>query len=369
MGGLCVVPTLDDLLAADPDAFVAAHADIAVVNLACARGLPNCNEDAFPEYLALLDTIAEAVTKQIERSWRLFKLKPQEFNHSENVFRVYAMEYVFRAQFGIKYDPKVREATATGKPWTTTDSTEIFINGLLGDKRTGTCSSLPTFAIAVGRRLGYPLHLILVPNHTLYRWDDGKEVFNLQPHEAGSEVKPDEYFHRWPRQWTVDDCRMNERTKVWLHPLTPRKEVSKFLCNRALVLRDTRHYTEAMEAIRAAERFDPVNPACADLEFSIQHGMSGGDVNALVNGTGAPVIQGGSLGRSQPLMPTQFIGSPPVSHDKIREQRDFAEEHYRLVNLINQSNRNRSPQHPNGNPPTEPLPRQLNQVLQNRKGH
>jgi hypothetical protein len=54
---------------------------------------------------------------------------------------------------------------------------------------------------------------------------------------------------------------------------------------------------------------------------------------------------------------------------KVREARDFDEEHARLVRLINESNRNRSPQHPNGNPPTEPLMRQLTRLLQSWKGH
>jgi hypothetical protein len=385
-----VLPSLGDLLTADADDFIARHTDIAAVNLACARGLPNCNESAFPEYLTLLDTIAEAVKKQTEKSWRLFKVKPHEFNHSENVFRIYTMEYVFRALFGIKYDPKVREATATGKPWTTTDSTEICINGILSDKRTGTCSSLPTFAIAVGRRLGYPLKLILVPNHTLYRWDDGKEVFNLQPNVAGGEVKPDAFFYTWPRLWDDTDRRINARTKVWLHPLSPRQEVSKFLCNRALILRDTKRYPEALEAIRAAERFDPINPACADIHLSIELSMVGSRASSRKCETVTPALQGGSFqifGSMQPAIVGIWVPSPgtsvdsfapvkpssgsiaPRRDDKQHAERNFAEEHYRLVNLINESNRNRTPQHPNGNPPTEPLLRQLTKLPQKRKGH
>jgi hypothetical protein len=228
----------------------------------------------------LLDTIAEAVKKQTERQWRLFKLKPQQFNHSENVFRCYTMEHVFRVQFGIRYDPVVRDAAKNPGPWRPADSSEVFIHGILSDKRTGTCSSLPTFAIAVGRRLGYPLKLILVPNHTLYRWDDGKEVFNLQPTEAGGEVKTDEYYHTWPRKWNDIDHEFNRRTKVWLHPLTPRKEVSKFLCNRALMLRETQAHREATIAIRAAERFDPTNPACGDIYQNFGLTMATGAVNS-----------------------------------------------------------------------------------------
>jgi hypothetical protein len=232
------IPSLQELLATDLEQFVAQYPDIGAVNLACARGLPNADESAFPMYVALLDTIADVVQRQTERSWRLFQLKPGQFYNSENVFRVYTMEHVFRVQFGIRYDPVVREVTESGRTWHPTDSAEVFIHGILSAKRTGTCSSLPTFAVAVGRRLGYPLKLILVPNHTLYRWDDGKEVFNLQPTEAGGDVRSDEYFHTWPRAWDENDFALNARTKVWLHGLTPRQEVSKFLCNRAILLRE-----------------------------------------------------------------------------------------------------------------------------------
>jgi hypothetical protein len=273
------LPTLNELLTADPDQFVAKYTDIGAINLACARGLPNCDDSEFPKYMALLDTIADAVRRHTERSWRLFKLKPAVFNHSENVFRLFTMEHVFRVQFGIRYDPVVREATKNGKPWNTSDSTEIFIHGLLGPKRTGTCSSLPTFAIAVGRRLGYPLKLILVPTHTLYRWDDGQEIFNLQPTEAGGELYPDEYFHQWPRPWDEIDRQINARTKVWLHSMTPRQEVSKFLCNRAIMLRQIKRYAEAFQSLDAAERFDPVNPATADIRCHMEQRMMTGLVS------------------------------------------------------------------------------------------
>lgn len=408
------VPTLDDLLTADPDQFVATYTDIAAVNLACARGLPNCDESEFPKYLALLDTIAEAVRRQTEKNFRLFKLKAAQFNNSEGVYRLYTMEHVFRIQFGIKYDPVVREATKNGGSWNTTDSTEIFVHGLLSAKRTGTCSSLPTFAIAVGRRLGYPLTLILVPNHTLYRWDDGKEVFNLQPNETGGEVKSDEYFYEWPRKWNDVDHQMNARTKVWLHSLMPKQEVSKYLCNRALMLRETRRYDEAIQALDAAERFDPINPACTDIRISIEYVMAGGDIPAFLSGNGPKFLGGSGVSSTMPSLPpgtdpksfSCIVGGPtspwveplqqglktcslgpPVSSfvatsgdhpsprqsslvvdARVQEAQDFSLEHARLVQLINESNRNRSAKHPNGNPPTEPLFRQLTQMLLNRKG-
>jgi hypothetical protein len=163
----------------------------------------------------------------------------------------------------------------------------VFIHGILGPKRTGTCSSLPTFAVAVGRRLGYPLKLVLVPHHTLYRWDDGTEVFNYQHTEAGGQVQPDGYYHTWPRVWDEEDHRLNERTQVWLHSLTPAKEASKFLCNRAILLREVGRHPEALAALAAAERFDPINPACPDIRLSVEYAMAKGLIPSPHPGAGA----------------------------------------------------------------------------------
>src|SRR5712691_3376788 len=155
--GICV-PSLADILAANPDEFIAAYTDIAAVNLACAVGLPKSEDIDFPKYLSLLDTMAAAVRRQTEKSWRLFKIKPAEFDHSENVFRVLTMEHVLRVQFKIKYNSHVWEKTKNREDWNTADSSEIFIHGILNENnRTGTCSSLPVVSVAVGRRLGYPL--------------------------------------------------------------------------------------------------------------------------------------------------------------------------------------------------------------------
>ncbi|MCA9110526.1 MAG: hypothetical protein KDA52_11285, partial [Planctomycetaceae bacterium] len=176
----------------------------------------------------------------------------------------------FRRRFGIRYDDKVKETIEQGRRWNTSDSSEVFIHGILSKKRTGTCSSLPTFAIAVGRRLGYPLKLVLVPNHTFYRWDDGDEDFNYQHTEAGGDIHPNEYFHEWPVKWKYEDFRMNERTKVWLHSMSPKQETSKFLCNRAILLITTRRYDEALQAVDAARRFNPDNPACSSIREEIE---------------------------------------------------------------------------------------------------
>ena len=269
------IPTLGDLLTADPDRFVTRYTDIAAVNLACATGLEGSEEIDVPEYLRLLDEMAAAVRKRVEVSGRLFKLKPAEFHHSENVFRVLTMQHVLRVQFGVRYNPAFEHLTPelTERDDWTRDSGDIFIHGILGPRRIGTCSSLPTFAIAVGRRAGYPLKLVRVPNHTFFRWDDGNEQFNIERTPAGSMVRSDAYYYEWPHPWDDGMRALNDECRVWLHSMSPRQEVSKFLCNRALQLRSEGRHREALDAIDAAERFEPTNPACGSIEFSILQEM------------------------------------------------------------------------------------------------
>lgn len=111
LGLLSPIPSLHELVHLAPDRFVVKYTDIAAVNLACARALPNADESEFPQHLNQIDTIADAVRPEAERSWRLFKLKPAQFNNSEAVFRLSTMEHVFRVRFDFasSYD--------MSKPW------------------------------------------------------------------------------------------------------------------------------------------------------------------------------------------------------------------------------------------------------------
>jgi hypothetical protein len=95
---------------------------------------------------------------------------------------------------------------------------------------------------------------------------------------------------------------MNSRTKVWLHSMTPRQEVSKFLCNRAILLRHEQRFQEALRALGAAERFDPDNPAPAEIRRHMEQLISGGKIwflfhkNPMVDAVGTqPIISSAPL--------------------------------------------------------------------------
>ena len=74
--------------------------------------------------------------------------------------------------------------------------------------------------------------------------------------------------------------------------MTPKQEVSKFLCNRAIFLRDIGRYQEATRALDAAERFNPLNPACADIRFTLPNPIN---VRSLASPLGESVLISNAL--------------------------------------------------------------------------
>lgn len=273
------LPTLQDIITVDPDEFVAKYTDIAAINMACAVGLPRSEDIDIPKYLGRLDAMAVWLRQKTARSWHVYENDPAKWNHSKNQFRVMLMLRFLHAQFGVHYNPE-RDGGFKHDP---SDSGDVFIHGLLSERRTGTCGSLPVFAAAVGRRLGYPLKLVKVPEHLIFRWDDGTERFNVEYSGDGSSIHEDEYYHSWPVKWDDELHALNARYGVWLTSLTPRQEVAKCLETRLVALDHLGRTEEALECLRVVERFNPANPYYHGIRVNLFARMRGADNLPWVN--------------------------------------------------------------------------------------
>jgi hypothetical protein len=90
-----------------------------------------------------------------------FHSKPAEFRNSEAYFRMVVLATVLQQDCGIRYSPNraspVGKGEADDKFYA--DSHYVFLHGLTGEMKSGTCCSLPVLYVAVGRRLKYPLSL------------------------------------------------------------------------------------------------------------------------------------------------------------------------------------------------------------------
>lgn len=143
------------------------HTDIALLNLSCAQHLPGAGEINISNQLATLDQWAKHVQTETERHLYRFRANPQEYYGSEGYFRMLMMAVVFYEDFNIRYNPERMSIPETINPDDRffADSRDVFLHGLLGDRRMGTCSSMPVLYAAVGRRLaGYsriPLCVLL----------------------------------------------------------------------------------------------------------------------------------------------------------------------------------------------------------------
>ncbi len=174
--------------------------DIARMNLLCAQGLVGAEEMNITQSLATLDEIAARVQSETKRHLYRFQRNPAEFENSEGYFRMIMLAVVLAEDFHVKYAPnKIKSAAEAhlGDGFFG-NAEDVFLYGLTGPKRQGTCSSLPVLQVAVGRRLGYPLKLVTTKGHLFVRWEDAKERFNIEAAGNGVNRFSDDYYRHWP---------------------------------------------------------------------------------------------------------------------------------------------------------------------------
>jgi Transglutaminase-like superfamily len=230
--------------------------DVALGNLLCAEGLPGAHGLDVPSCLTQLDRMAKRVEEETDRHWHHFRKQPEEFNQSEGYFRLLLMAVVLQEDFSIRYNPErirtVGDFEANDQFFA--DARDVFLNGLLaGERRMGTCASLPVLYVAVGRRLGYPLKLVPSKNHLFVRWEDSRERFNVDATAQGMNLHDDNHYRRWP----FPISREEEQTFGYLKSLTPAEELTTFLALRGHCLLAAGRVPEAIAAHEAALRFSP----------------------------------------------------------------------------------------------------------------
>ena len=108
----------------------------------------------------------------------------------------------------------------------------------------------------IGRRLGYPIKLVLAKDHCFCRWDgpDG-ERFNVEATSPGFNSMPDEHYRTWPKP--ITELELNNGW--YLRNLAPREELAFFLQQRGTCCLDN-FLTLRVEAFCYARRLTPDYP-------------------------------------------------------------------------------------------------------------
>jgi hypothetical protein len=231
--------------------------DIAEVNLLCATGLPGSENFDIQEGLKTLDHWADSVQSETARNFHRFKTTPGEYESSEAFYRMGMLVTVLQQDLGIRYNPDLidvpeNDAAKLNRAFLT-DSSNMFLTGVLGRRRLGSCSSMPVLYVAVARRLGYPVKLVLAKDHVFVRWDgsDGT-VMNIEGTNHGIVAHSDDYYREWrhiSREEIADGLSLKS--------LSRGEELATFLITRSGTLAFHDRIPEAVTAASEASRLWP----------------------------------------------------------------------------------------------------------------
>ena len=261
-----------------------ADIDIARLNLLAAEGLPGAEGLDVDATLAELDRWAAHVKFETDRHLYKFRDAPQEYENSEAYFRMLMLIVAMQADLGVHYNPdRIDEPDFT-------NAKDLFVHGMIGDDNGGTCVSMPALYIAVGCRLGYPLHLVVTKGHVFARWDDPAtgERFNIEGTNRGLGTPDDERFRNWPHRLTEA-----ESNNDWfLRSLTPAEAFAVFLMQRGHCLEDTGRLPDAQVAYAMAHRLAPKSPEAIQYLVKVVRGepraKAGVDPKAIASGQRDP---------------------------------------------------------------------------------
>jgi hypothetical protein len=258
------VATLEDLIQLTPERLI--DVEIARLNLICGEGL--ITGEPLSAQLTRLDQWAERVKSETARNWHLYERNPKEYERSPGFFKMVMMGVVLAEDFRVQYDPARRSdsgAASVGDGFFAQPQ-RVFLHGLLGPERMGTCSSMPVLYVAIGRRLGYPLKLVSTKGHLFVRWEGQGERFNVEVTGHGVNRFSDEYYLTWPFTVSTEEVQ----AEGYLKSLEPTEELAVFLSIRGMCLLEAGKASEAKESFAKAARFAPRVQSYAALASSAE---------------------------------------------------------------------------------------------------
>lgn len=232
----CVYERAEQLLALTE--YELAAVDPAEMNLLVAKGIPSLANLDIPHYQAILDSWAADVQARIPRSELLFWQSPEDWKNDVNFFRLLVVCEYLDTEQRIRY----KESHLDLRSVRYTNPSDLFINGVI-DTREGTCGNLAVLHVAIGRRLGWPVHLACAGSHFICRYDDGHIVHNIETTRTDAAG-----FVSWTDEEYMERFRIRPiavKTGSDLTALTAGQMLGAFFGLRARHFMDTNHIRQA----------------------------------------------------------------------------------------------------------------------------
>ncbi|OGV63917.1 MAG: hypothetical protein A2498_09625 [Lentisphaerae bacterium RIFOXYC12_FULL_60_16] len=256
--------TLDELLALSSDQLE--KVDIARINLLCAVGLRGSEKLDVEQCIRTLDAWASNIDWQTKRNFHRFREQPSEYSNSIAYYRMGMMGTILVQDMQIQYNPKLEEKqhneSIPGRSiqqWNAffSDSRDVFLHGLVTDRRYGTCASMPFLYVAVSRRLGYPVYVAARKYHLYARYEEDGKHLNIEATEnQGFSTPTDEEYRDMGYLMTDEEIR----ECGWLRPLSNKEVLGVCLQIRASCLRSMKRYDDEVATLTQARRYVPDTP-------------------------------------------------------------------------------------------------------------
>lgn len=151
--------------------------DLALANWLVIADLPPYKDLTRDQYFAMLDETTNRVRGMIEQA-RRNPLMAGDLNDPARLAHVFCSAMI---ALGIDYVDEFKvytEGPGDALPLYR-DADNVFIAGLLKTRK-GSCVSMPMLYLVVGKRLGLPVHLVNVGQHTFIRWEQPGYRMNIE---------------------------------------------------------------------------------------------------------------------------------------------------------------------------------------------
>jgi regulator of sirC expression with transglutaminase-like and TPR domain len=143
------------------------------------------------------------------------------------------------------------------------DGTHGLLSKTLQTRR-GNCLGLSTLHLAIGLRLGLPVHMVNVPRHVFVRYADDETRVNIECTAGGA--RKNDQFYREEHQVTPD--------QPYLKDLSIRQAIAILLYNSGQLWQDRDGDNKALADYETASELDPTQPKAHLLRSEMLRRMS-----------------------------------------------------------------------------------------------
>jgi Transglutaminase-like superfamily len=218
------------------------NVDLLEMNIAVAKGIPGLEKLDYNHYRQIIDGWTDQFRRWLPTVEYAFHQSPKEYKNDINFFRLGMLAQFLDQKIGVHYVEEQKqvqlEAKARGKKAEIkyTNPRDLLIYGLI-DAKQGTCVTMPTLHVIIGRRMGWPVGLACIGSHYICRYDDGKVIYNIEATDTGrggfAASSDKEYLDKHELSKKAVDSGSD------LRKLTAREMLSVFLSARARHFADT----------------------------------------------------------------------------------------------------------------------------------